>query len=511
MKTYVVNHNFDTRRLDRMSSLYVYNGLDCVATAELLEVLKEHPDRNARLMYKFTRGLQGPVLEIMRRGIRVDIAARQETVQFLEKEESRVESHLNKLAHAIWGKDLNPRSPAQLKEFFYTAMDLPPQYRIAKGEKKISTDRKCLEALRVYFYAQIFVNHILKLRDLRKLLGTLRSQVEPNRRMVTSFHVAGTETWRFSSSANAFGRGTNFQNLTDRVRRIFIADPGYKLAYIDLEQAESRTTAICAYLVTGLLNYYNACISGDLHTSVTKLVWPELPWTGVLKDDKEVAETKFYRHFTYRYMSKKGGHGSNYGGKAYTIAKEMHVSVPTVQNFQASYFEAFPEIAAYQKDVELRLQRDGYIIHPLGAKRRFWDRVDSHDTIKEAIAFGPQSMVGILLNLGLYRVWKHLRGFVQILAQVHDAILIQYPEDREAEAIEATQNYIEVDVPIDDNITLRVPSSCEGVGWNWGKVEFDKITGGISDNPSGLMPLKGPDLRERPDHQEPSVLDRRLL
>jgi DNA polymerase I-like protein with 3'-5' exonuclease and polymerase domains len=49
--------------------------------------------------------------------------------------------------------------------------------------------------------------------------------------MRTSYNIAGTRTGRLSSSFSEFGAsGTNFQNIEERLREIFVADPGHKLA-----------------------------------------------------------------------------------------------------------------------------------------------------------------------------------------------------------------------------------------------------------------------------------------
>ena len=61
-------------------------------------------------------------------------------------------------------------------------------------------------------------------RPLFNLLGDIRSvgvflthfiraPLDPDKRMRCSFNPAGTETFRWSSSKNAYGRGSNLQNL----------------------------------------------------------------------------------------------------------------------------------------------------------------------------------------------------------------------------------------------------------------------------------------------------------
>ena len=71
------------------------------------------------------------------------------------------------------------------------------------------------------------------------------------------------------------------------------------------------------------------------------------------------------------------------------------------------------------------------MLTPLGRRRQFWGRLNDNTTLREAIAYIPQSTIGDLLNLGLLRVWQNLKNEgVDILGQVHDAILGQCDIDK---------------------------------------------------------------------------------
>ena len=52
------------------------------------------------------------------------------------------------------------------------------------------------------------------------MLGVLRTPLDPDGRMRCSYNVSGTENWRWSSSKNVYGRGTNLQNITASMRRM---------------------------------------------------------------------------------------------------------------------------------------------------------------------------------------------------------------------------------------------------------------------------------------------------
>ena len=111
-----------------------------------------------------------------------------------------------------------------------------------------------------------------------------------------------------------------------------------KFAYIDLEQAESRLVGAIEWNLFHDGTYLDACESGDLHTSCRSTRVEHLPWTGDFKADKELAERPFYRQHSYRHMAKVLGHGTNYNGKPYTMAKFTHIPESTIAEFQFRYF-----------------------------------------------------------------------------------------------------------------------------------------------------------------------------
>lgn len=479
--------------INSAEKLFFYNAMDCMITRELLDKLLPQLDTDTSTIYSFERGLQAPILETMLRGILIDQAERWRQLQDAQEKLARLESILNQLAEAVWEQPLNPRSPKQIADFFYGHMKLPPVWLSFKGEKRISTNREALEKLTGYYWAQLIVRTILAARDQAKLCAVLKSGVDKDSRIRTSYNIGGTSTGRLSSSENAFGTGMNLQNVTEQIRPMFIPDPGFKLAYIDLEQAESRAVA----LISGDVAYWEACHSGDLHTTTAKMVWNKLPWDGTPKGDRAVANQKFYRDFSYRDMSKRGGHGTNYRGFPSTMARYLKVQTAVMEEFRRAYFTAFPGIPRWHENVSRQLTLTGQLTTPLGRRRAFFGRRDDDATLRKAIAYGPQSLVGDILNLGMWRVWKSFPE-VQILAQIHDAILIQYPESLELKLIPQILKALEVTVSF-QNRRLTIPAEAL-TGWNWGKVSEKNI--------HGLKAFKNDiDSRQRPKLQGTSILD----
>ena len=100
----------------------VYNGRDAAVTLEIDPKLERQMDHHAKLIYDFERALQKPALHMMLRGIRIDQDTRASMMARFEVRRDRLERWLSSLALAIWHKELNPNSPAQLKEIFYEYM-----------------------------------------------------------------------------------------------------------------------------------------------------------------------------------------------------------------------------------------------------------------------------------------------------------------------------------------------------------------------------------------------------
>lgn len=501
-------------QLGAEETYWIYNALDCCLTAEILDVIKPQLDNVTAATYAFSKDLQAPVLEMRLRGIRVDEEWRRRTIDSYSANLRTIEANLNTILRDGIGVDINWNSPAQLKKLLYETIGLPAQKkRNAKGQYVLTADRGALEKLEAHFHAQPIVTHILALRDIAKKISVLKTSVDSDGRMRTSYNIAGTTTGRFSSSLSDFGTGGNLQNLEERLRRPFVADPGMKFAYIDLEQAESRLVGAEEWNRFGDGRYLDACESGDLHTSVCRLAWTELGWTGDLKADRDIADQPFYRQHSYRHMAKVLGHGTNYSGKPYTMAKHTKLDAPLISTFQSKYFSAFPSHQRWHAAIASELAQTGNLITLTGRRRWFFGRRNDDTTIREAIAFGPQGAVGDILNMGMLRVWR--LGICQLLLQIHDAILIQYPEEREDEILPQVLRAIEVSVPLNNGRTLIIPSEAQ-IGWNWAKQDVDQnkdspTYGQVIGNPDGLRKYKGHDPRRRtPDAPQMSKLDRIL-
>ncbi len=489
--------------LDRQQ---VYCGLDSCLTREIHPKLKSQLDEETKIIYDFERALQAPVLDMMTRGILTDPWEVSKLLSIYGKKKARIYYIIQKFAIIVWGRDLNPNSPKQMKEFFYERMNVDPIYKFEKGRRTITTNRDALEQMQQYRYIRPIATAVIAYRDMSKKIGVLRSGIDTDQRMRFSYNIGGTNTGRFSCNKNVFGGGTSGQNITDELRQIFVADEGKKLAYLDLEQAESRVTAY----VSGDEAYIEACESDDLHVFVAKMVWPELNWSGDPELDKEKAEATFWHHWSRRDLSKRGGHLLNYYGQPKSNAKNLHVSIEVMTKFYRNYFRVFKGIKQIHSDVSIEIQtgRPPRIVTPLGRARLFFGRSYDDDVLRKAIAYRPQSTVADILNLGMWRIWKYMPD-VQLLAQLHDAVLIQYDDDPRVEQDVLGRAIVLMTIPVmvtdiarRGGVTRRMVIPVDAsVGWNWGKSKH---------SPDGLKAYKVGDDRVRQVSPSDDIMKRKM-
>jgi hypothetical protein len=215
-----------------------------------------------------------------------------------------------------------------------------------------------------------------------------------------------------------------------------------RIAYCDLEQAESRVVGAICLRLFGDAAYLDACESGDLHTSVCRLCWTQLPWPEefsisaiqagtrfdqeLLSAAKRVAGAKAYRSMSYRDLAKRLGHGSNYYGQPPTMAQHSHVDVKTISAFQRVYFTAFAAIRRWHDWVLEQIQTQRQLTTMLGRRIYIFKDVTAASTLREMIAYEPQSVgTGDYMNAGM-QLLDAANYPLFLLKQVHDALAFEY-------------------------------------------------------------------------------------
>lgn len=475
---------------------WVYNGLDCCVTAEVLEALLPQLNDYTSQTYDFSRALQGPVLEMRIRGVKIDewrrAEVREEYFERLDQAAARLERIVREGCNFV---GFNWQSTADLRKLFYDIFRIPVMGKTKTGTPSVNRDT--LEKMEAYSIARPIIEYMTHMRDIKKRLDVIKTEIDDDGRARTSYNIAGTNSGRFSSSFSEFGTGGNQQNIEESLRSMFIADPGMKLANFDAEQGESRVVGAIEWNLFRRGDYLDACESGDLHTAVSRLCWSDVPWTNRLQEDRELAEQPYYRHHSRRHMAKILGHGSNYGGKAQTLSMQTKTDAALVLDFQQKYFKAFPTHKMWHAWVEEQIKAHGRLVSLTGRERHFFGRRDDDKVVREAISYDPQGSLSDIVNHGMLNVYR--ANDCQLLMQNHDSILVQYPEKKEDVIIPKILKQLQYPVPLKHGRTLLIPYGCK-TGWNWG--DFSEA------NPDGLKSYKPSDSRSRTP--EVSFLDRKL-
>lgn len=486
-------HERDPNEIDPMEREWTYNGLDCCITAEVLEALLPQLDNHTAGTYDFSRDLQGPALEMRLRGVLVDQSRKAEVIDELFEKMDFVERNLERIVlEGVGMATFNWRSHANLNTLFYERLGIP----VIKRKGRPSTDRSCRDKMLAYTVARPIVEHINILADLGKKISVLRTEIDPDGRIRTSYNIAGTNTFRFSSSLSEFGTGGNLQNVEAGLRSIFISDPGFKFAKFDGAQIQSRIVGAAEWNHVDSGTYLDVCESGDLHTSVAKMTWPEFAWTGDLKKDRLIADKLLYRHHSYRDACKVLGHGTNFDGLAPTLAEQTKIPIPTVSQFQAKYHAAFPGHRQWRDWTDNELRRHGAITAIGGQRRQFWGRRNDPSVLREALAYEGQATEAKIVNSGMLAIWrKTVTGELpcMLMFQDHDAVIVQYPEHLEDEIIPKLLELLRFPIPLKHGRILEIPYDAK-CGWNrgdWSKTNPDGLKDWVPEDKRKRIPSVG--------------------
>ena len=433
---------------------WAYNCEDACRTYEIIGTqLETLAALNLSSQYQNLMRRWYPVQQMMRTGVRIDASMRSTmAMELMQAMTDREQWFTDVLGHP-----LNPRSPKQMQKLFYDDFRCPIQRK--RGSQNATLDDKALTKIRGKVpILQPLIQTISDYRSIGVFLSTfVQAPLDVDGRMRCSYNIVGTETFRFNSSENAFGSGTNLQNIPKgnekpkpgelampNIRKLFIPDSGYIIADADLDRAdlqvvvwESDDDDLRGKLRAGV----------DLHT----------------ENAKELGVT--------RALAKSWVHGTNYGGGARTMAATCGITVHQAELMQRRWFQAHPGIKAWHDRTLESLQRTRAVVNPFGFRRFYFGRIEA--LLPEALAWVPQSTVAHIINEGLYNISMNLPE-VQVLLQVHDSLVFQYPQEREAELLPQIRENLLIKVPYRDPLIIPVGLKTSSV--SWGAVE-DKAWG----------------------------------
>lgn len=430
----------------------LYNGKDCCITFEVNTVLQGVIDAlHMREVYDFQMRLWYPVLETMQRGINVDIKQRASFAMTLMQEISLREQWIIDTL----GFPVNIKSPKQMCDLFYQVLRQKPALNRKTGSP--STDDESLRRIADREpILQPLCRKISELRSLGVFLSTfVNAPLDIDSRLRCSFNIAGTETYRFSSSQNAFGSGLNLQNIPKggeedgltlpNVRSLFIPDPGYTFFDIDLSSADLRIVVW----------------ESDEPTFKAMLREGADPYTEIAKEfyNDPTITKKDPRRQTFKSFA----HGTNYLGTAKGLAERLGLSVHEAEKTQRWYFEKFPKIRQWQDRIKDSVLKRRMVENVFGYRQYFFDRIEG-TIFNQAVAWIPQSTVACLINRAYVNVYEQLKE-VHVLLQVHDSLAGEYPTYLGDEAKRAIIKCTEIVLPYTDPLVIPVGIVTSDKSW----------------------------------------------
>jgi len=369
--------------------------------------------------------------------------------QFGVKLRTELEQVLTRIHMETGSASFNPNSPKQLGEMLFDTMGLPHGKKTQRGW---STDAETLESLRDY----PLVEDILQYRAYQKLNSTyvegLLKVIGEDGRIHSTFNQTEARTGRLSSD------NPNLQNIPIRtelgsqLRAYFVAKPGCVLVDADYSQIELRILAH----ITGDEHMQQAFLNGeDIHRSTAAKIY------GIPQE--EVTSR-------LRSSAKAINFGIMYGKGAYSLAKDIGVTVKEADAFLKNYLAAFPKVSGYMDKTIADAKAVGYVSTLFGRRRALPELSSSNFNVRssgERMARNTpiQGTAADVIKLAMVRVWKRLRDEKmesRLILTVHDELIVEAPQ---AEAEKAAQILRE---EMEGCVQYAVPLSTDvHAGKNW--------------------------------------------
>lgn len=434
-----------------------YAGVDAAIVLQLMPQLRsELEERHAmNLFEEIEMPLVTVLADMEMAGIALD-------TQFLAEMSADLGTRLGEIETQVYqsvGEPFNLNSPQQLSRVLFDRLQITPPDRTRRTSSGYySTAVGVLEALRG---KHPVVDWVLEYRELSKLKSTyvdaLPLQINPTTgRVHTSYNQTGSVTGRIASS------NPNLQNIPIRtelgrkVRRGFVADPGFRLLAVDYSQVELRIVAHMAG-DEAMLAAFRA--GQDIHATTAAAIY-NVTLENVTKEQR--------RH------AKAVNFGLIYGMSAFGLMRTTDLTLAEAEEFVDSYFRQFPAIKSYLDDTRRQAADQGYV-ETLLTRRRYFPGLknQSNHNIRnreerEAINAPIQGTAADIMKIAMLRVpiaLKEAGLSASMLLQVHDELVLECPEDELNPTAALVQKVME------NAYTLSIPLVTEArSGYNWGEM-----------------------------------------
>lgn len=459
---------------DAYEDFWKYSARDACCPDEaidgLLKDLKEEGPEWERTYQQMLDLVNGPLAYMQHRGIRVDVNDMANVRNTMAKQMERLQEDF---ARITGYPDININSPKQLANYFY----------IIKGAKTPkrwgATSEKALHSLEKKGFKEAGV--LLEYRHAKKLKGTyLDTILDSDNRLRCTLSADRTIWSRLASAKTVFGTGTNMQNLPDEYRYFLRPDDGYIFVSQDLSQADDRCVVYDAEEITSILAYENG---EDPYIAFARTIWSG-------QDP-----------YVMRKLAKKSKHSFNYRIGPRTFADDAGIPFKEASEILKVCRTRMPAIPIWWGSCERELQENKRIVKDLTGRpvRILSEMID--DTYRKCYSLKGQCTVGSVINEAMLKIYdddSESTYGLQMLMQIHDEILYQFPfpvvEDDFVARSEYTELLAKVLIKLDKLMhrpieihdrTFAIPSGFKvGYRWNSTMVEVDvngKTVRGLAD------------------------------
>lgn len=415
-----------------------------ITVAALNDILYDniHQTGSATVLTDIEIPLATVLVAMEREGVKLDIDG---IKAFGEKITEKAEK-ISREIYEYAGYEFNIGSPKQLGSVLFEKLKLSSAKKTKTG---YSTNAEVLESL---MDKHPIIPLITEYRALTKLQNTyvtgLLKVVGEDGRVHSTFKQTETRTGRISSAE------PNIQNIPVRtplgreMRRFFTAKDGYLLVDADYSQIELRVLAH----ISGDEIMKKAFLDGvDIHTVTASQVFNQ-PIEWVTPD--------------LRSKAKAVNFGIVYGIGAFSLSKDIGVSMTKASEYIRAYLSKYSGIAHYMDKTVAKARHDGYVETMFGRRRYIKELAAKNKNLQsfgERVAKNTpiQGTAADIIKIAMIRVYNKLRESkldAKLILQVHDELIVEAKEDCADKAAallkEEMENAVKLTVPMTVDVNI---------------------------------------------------------
>lgn len=415
-----------------------------ITVAALNDILYDniHQTGSATVLTDIEIPLATVLVAMEREGVKLDI----DGIKAFGEEISEKAEKISREIYEYAGYEFNIGSPKQLGSVLFEKLKLSSAKKTKTG---YSTNAEVLESL---MDKHPIITLITEYRALTKLQNTyvtgLLKVVGEDGRVHSTFKQTETRTGRISSAE------PNIQNIPVRtplgreMRRFFTAKDGYLLVDADYSQIELRVLAH----ISGDEIMKKAFLDGvDIHTVTASQVFNQ-PIEWVTPD--------------LRSKAKAVNFGIVYGIGAFSLSKDIGVSMTKASEYIRAYLSKYSGIAHYMDKTVAKARHDGYVETMFGRRRYIKELAAKNKNLQsfgERVAKNTpiQGTAADIIKIAMIRVYNRLRESkldAKLILQVHDELIVEAKEDCADKAAallkEEMENAVKLTVPMTVDVNI---------------------------------------------------------